>query len=270
MEARVSCERGGHRLKKIVQAGCAVVALTCLMYSTGFAQPADKRTTFTFSGPVALPGITLPAGEYLFRLADSSGDRKVVQVLSADGSKPYGMFFSMSAERAEPSSTPEVRFMETGAGMPAAIRTWWYPGERSGYEFIYPREQARRLAQSAREPVLTTQTQTTTTSQTNTGNLTRISSSGQDSNVSATSGSTAPPTGTNQRGEVAPPSISVRNDTIAGPGEPNSNASAARSSQRTRRSLPQTASRIPLVALIGFGALCAGCGLRMQRRHSGV
>jgi hypothetical protein len=257
-------------LKRFVRAGCGIAALACLMYSTGFAQPADKRTTFTFSGPVALPGITLPAGQYLFRLADPSGDRKVVQVLSADGRKPYGMFFSMSADRAEPPSTPEVRFMETGAGMPAAIRTWWYPGERSGYEFIYPREQARRLAQGAREPVLTTQAQTTTTAQTNTGNLARISSTGRDSDVSATGGTTAPPTGTNQRGEIAPSSISVRNDTVATPAEPGSNASAAQSSQRTRRSLPQTASSIPLVALIGFGALCAGLGLRMQRRHSGA
>ena len=109
-------------LKRVVRTGCAVVALAFLMYSSGFAQTADKRTTFTFSGPVALPGVTLPAGQYLFRLADPSGDRKVVQVLSADGSKPYGMFFSLSADRAEPPSTPEVRFMETGAGMPTAIR----------------------------------------------------------------------------------------------------------------------------------------------------
>lgn len=256
-------------LKRVVRAGCGVAALACLMYSTAFAQPADKRTTFTFSGPIALPGVTLPAGQYLFRLADPNGDRKIVQVLSADGNKAYGMFFSLSADRAEPASTPEVRFMETGAGMPAAIRTWWYPGERSGYEFIYPREQARRLAQGAREPVLTTQAHTTTAAQTNTRDLARISSTGQDSGVSA-SNAPAAPTGTNQRGEIAASSITVRNDTVATPADPSSNASAAQSSQSARRSLPQTASRIPLVALIGFGALCAGFGLRMQRRHSGA
>src|SRR4029434_7122843 len=59
------------------------------------------------------------------------------------------MFFAMRAERFEPASTPEVRFMETAAGMPAAIKTWWYPGERSGYEFVYPKEQARWVAASA-------------------------------------------------------------------------------------------------------------------------
>ena len=34
------------------------------------AQTADYQTYFTFSGPVTLPGATLPAGKYLFRLAD--------------------------------------------------------------------------------------------------------------------------------------------------------------------------------------------------------
>ena len=30
--------------------------------------PSDKPTYFTFSQPVALPGKTLPAGKYLFKL----------------------------------------------------------------------------------------------------------------------------------------------------------------------------------------------------------
>ena len=38
--------------------------------ATVSAQTADRRTIFTFNGPVTLPGVTLPAGQYLFRLAD--------------------------------------------------------------------------------------------------------------------------------------------------------------------------------------------------------
>jgi hypothetical protein len=83
--------------------------------------------------------------------------------LSADGKTPYGMFFSLPAERFEPASTPEVQFMETASGMPAAIKAWWYAGERSGYEFMYPKDQARRLAQGAGQPELKTQARTTAT-----------------------------------------------------------------------------------------------------------
>src|SRR5688572_2480078 len=133
-------------LRHVVSLACSVALLACVMDTPSAAQTIDKRTLFTFSGPVAMPGITLPAGQYLFRLANPDTSRNVVQVLSADGTKPVGLFFALPAERFEPTSTPEVRFMETPAGTPAAIRTWWYPGQRTGYEFIYPKEQARPLA----------------------------------------------------------------------------------------------------------------------------
>src|SRR5260370_8330539 len=97
------------------------------MGASGSAQTYDKRTVFTFSGPVALPGVTLPAGQYVFRLADPAGDRKVVQVLSADGKIPYGMFFSLPPERFEPPSTPEVQFMETASGIPPPINPPSHP-----------------------------------------------------------------------------------------------------------------------------------------------
>ena len=83
-------------LKKALRSACAIALLTCLMGASGSAQTYDKRTVFAFSGPVALPGVTLPAGQYLFRLADPASSRKVVQVLSADGKTPYGMFFSIA------------------------------------------------------------------------------------------------------------------------------------------------------------------------------
>ena len=102
-------------LRTALRSACAVALLACLMEGTGSAQTSDKRTVFTFSGPVALPGVTLPAGQYLFRLADPTGDRKVVSVLSADGKTAYGMFFSLPAERFEPAATPEVRFHGNGS-----------------------------------------------------------------------------------------------------------------------------------------------------------
>jgi hypothetical protein len=150
-------------LRNALRSACAVTLLACFMEGAASAQTFDQRTVFTFSGPVALPGVTLPAGQYLFRLADPTGEGKVVAVLSADGKTPYGMFFSLPAERFEPASAPEVRFMETAAGVPAAIKAWWYPGERMGYEFMYPKDQALRLAQGASQPVLTTQAHTTAT-----------------------------------------------------------------------------------------------------------
>jgi hypothetical protein len=87
--------------------------------------PEDKRVFFTFSGPVAVPGATLPAGKYLFRLPTTiaSGERHVMQVLSGDGNNSYAMVFGVSANRTDSPARPEIRFMETAAGMPPAVKT---------------------------------------------------------------------------------------------------------------------------------------------------
>jgi hypothetical protein len=190
------------------------------MPATASAQTPDKRTFFTFSGPVEVPGVALAPGKYLFHVVDSSG--RIVQVLSADGQKSYAMFFTIPAERPTPATEPEVRFIERPAGTPPAIRTWWYPGERTGWEFIYPKEQAQRLAKGAKEPVLTTQRQTTTTEQTNTADLARVASSGKETTVNGASKPTASaPTGTAQQGEKAPDSIAIKPAAGAGHTSPD-------------------------------------------------
>src|SRR5512145_920477 len=268
---------------RIFGLACAVTVFVCLLAAPVSAQPLDKRTLFTFSGPVALPGVTLPAGQYLFRLADPNSSSKVVQVLNADGTKPYGLFFTISAERLEPASSPEVRFMETASGTPAAIRTWWYPGERSGYEFIFPKEQARRLAMGASQPVLTTDAQTTTTEQTNTAELSRVGSSGQDTDVSASAAPTAAaPTGTTQEGTIASSSLSIAAPSIPAIGNApvpstasaqtpavatGSTTSSAQpsSTQAARTQLPRTASQLPLVAMVGTIALLSAASLQYWR-----
>ena len=40
------------------------------------------------------------------------------------------------------------------------MKTWWYPGNTIGREFIYPKSQARRLAQATNKTVLTTKAET--------------------------------------------------------------------------------------------------------------
>lgn len=260
---------------------CAA-ALACLIAVPSLAQTVDRRTSFTFSGPVALPGVTLPAGSYLFRLADPGISNRVVQVLSADGTKPYAMFFSIRAERPQPATQPEVRFMETASGMPPAIKTWWYPGERIGYEFVYPKDQARKLAVGASQPVLTTQAETTTVEQTNTSDLSRVSSSGQETTVNANAQPTASaPTGTTQEGQIASSTIAVQspsvpatpaatlaaNATSETPQAATSGTGAAAQKQARRSRLPQTASPAPLVALVGTVALMTGAVLRRESKR---
>ena len=197
-------------LSTIVRSVCAVTLLA-LFTAPAVAQPLDKRVIFTFSGPVTLPGVTLGAGSYLFRVPAPS--RNVVQVLSADGAKIYGTFFAIGAHTPVRPEEPEVRFMETRSSVPHAIRTWWYPGDSTGFEFIYPKEQALLLAKGAGASVLTTKAQTTTTAQTDTDQLTRVSATGQETAVDIKT-TPATPGDTTASGKLASPTLVVPSNPI--------------------------------------------------------
>jgi hypothetical protein len=96
-----------------------------------------------FSGPVQVPGRTLPTGSYLFRFP--TGTTRVIQVLKADRSNEYAMFHTIDVvdvNRMPPGGTDanahRVTFRErTAPGMAPAIREWFVPGRSSGWEFVY-------------------------------------------------------------------------------------------------------------------------------------
>ena len=235
----------------------AVATLAVLVPATASAQPSDKRTFFTFSGNVDMPGVALPAGKYQFRIANPDSSRNVIQVRSGDGKKTLGLFLTHTAERVTASDDAEVRFLEAGAGAAPAIKTWWYPGERTGYEFVYPKAQARRLAQRTRQPVLTTRNETATTSDAaNSKQLTRISPTGSESQVSENEPAEADPAGSRQAGQRAD----------SGSVPPPSPAPGG-SSARARTQLPQTASATPLVALLGLLMFTGAAVMRQLRRR---
>ena len=132
----------------------SAAVLTAAVAPAAHADDFTKLTLLTFSGPVDVPGITLPAGTYRFQLADPSSGRRVVKVSDKDGTKTYGMFLSIPNQRMTPSNTPVVMFKETAAGAPPAVQVWFYPGETYGYEFAYPHAQALRIARASHQSVL--------------------------------------------------------------------------------------------------------------------
>lgn len=113
----------------------------------------NEKTTLTFSAPVEIPGQTLPAGTYVFRLVDSSSNRHIVQVYDKDQKHHYGMFLAIPDYRVMPSSETIITFHERPAGEPPALKGWFYPNKNYGHEFVYPKKEAVRLAQVNHTPV---------------------------------------------------------------------------------------------------------------------
>jgi hypothetical protein len=134
------------------------ITVFCMAFSgAASAQTWNKRTSVTFSGPVEIPGAgaqVLPAGTYVFRLLDSQSDRHIVQVFNADESHIYATILAIPNYRLQATDKTVITFAERPVGEPLAIRAWFYPGDNSGQEFVYPKKRALELAKITNQPVL--------------------------------------------------------------------------------------------------------------------
>ena len=98
----------------------------------------NDKTRLRFTGPIMVPGTTLPPGEYVFELMDLRSNRHMVQIKNADESKVFATAQAVPIKRQDPQGTTTLTFNPTSAGAPPALRAWYYPGSIYGHEFIYP------------------------------------------------------------------------------------------------------------------------------------
>lgn len=115
----------------------------------------DKLAYLSFSAPVQVPGATLNAGTYRFRLTNPDTSRNVLQVLSGDGAVVYAMFHTIADARATLTDDPTVTFRETPEGVPPAVKSIFYGGEYRGYEFVYPKGGPIMTAAEPPQPEIT-------------------------------------------------------------------------------------------------------------------
>jgi hypothetical protein len=110
------------------------------------ADQNNQETIVTFSQPVQIPGRVLPAGTYVFVLPDEANDHFQVRVFNADRTTLIATLLTVSAERPRPADHTVFGLAERGSSQPEAIVTWFYPGETTGHEFLYPKPIQQELA----------------------------------------------------------------------------------------------------------------------------
>ncbi|MEQ1759241.1 MAG: hypothetical protein ABL986_13035 [Vicinamibacterales bacterium] len=247
-------------MKRITSAA-AVLVVALLAFWSLPAQAQDlnplEKTYLTFSNSVELPGMTLPAGEYTFRLADTPG-RNVVQVLSRDEKMVHGQFLFMQSRRPDATSDTVVMFRETAEGATPAVQYWYYPGERIGKEFIYPKDQALKIAARTHAPVLAADGDRVATID-DRGNATPLEPRTQPAAESVQA-----------RAAVAPAQAPapVLQAPVQQPNPVSQTTPApvpAPRQEAIAETLPQTASSWPLIGFAGLLALAAAMGLRTLR-----
>ena len=133
------------RVKLIATALALAVLAVLAGRATAQETNTQERSFLTFNTAVELPGVTLEPGTYVFKLADSAS-RNVVQVWDKDEKNMIGHWTFVQAERPRVTSDTVVMFKETREGATPAVQFWYFPGEKIGKEFIYPKDQAERIA----------------------------------------------------------------------------------------------------------------------------
>jgi len=124
---------------KLVSALCGAAVLAIMLAPGAGAVDASKTTYLTFSQPVALPGVSLGAGTYIFEIANPDTTANVVRVMSRDRSIAY--FTGLTRPVARPNGMKRdqsVSLGEAAAGVAPPITAWWPQFESTGRQFVYP------------------------------------------------------------------------------------------------------------------------------------
>jgi len=297
-------------MKRFTSLAAAVFTAAFLTAATtASAQDSNinQRTNLTFSGPVQMPGVTLPAGKYVFRLADTAL-HNVMQVFDADEKHIIGQWFFIpknrtSEEASAANGKPVVMFREMPEGMTPAIQYYFYPTDLTGKEFIYPKDQALKIAAATHQTVLATDSDAGTggdahvfrvepngtEAQYDANATASASSEKENTNAASTPESSASTASLNSQADVnnspasGPPAYSTASRDQSSSGATATSGTSSANNQPTGTSgvsdqnqnaaprqqasaeLPRTASPLPLVGLIGLLFLTAACGLRLAR-----
>ncbi len=128
-----------HRYQTITAIGFAALVMVFAFVTSAQAGWgwSGETTHMTFRQPVRIPGVTLPAGSYVFELNQS---KHVVWVFSEEDGDVYGPYLVHPRQRRESTSRRAIVVDRTAdASGVLVIRAWFGRHQNRGYEFVYPK-----------------------------------------------------------------------------------------------------------------------------------
>jgi hypothetical protein len=214
----------------------------------------DKKTIVTFDQAVEIPGAVLPPGEYVIKRLDPSNP-DVIRFMSSDETHVFATVKGLPTQRLEPAEKVEIAFEERTSSTPQAVKKWFYPGDLTGTEFVYPERPQRKemLLASNTAPHIGTESAYTSIE---TGKPVAMKSTASESSA--------------QR-EQSSQSVEIAQATTPGAPElaqaqPATQSQPAQSDPQAASELPRTASNRPLAASLGALSILVGAFLRKFTR----
>ena len=140
------------KINKVALLIAFAIASVLFLEVVAHADEADQSIKITFSQATEIPGQILPAGTYLFKLADPS-NLDLVRIFNSEGTRLYATLQTVTAERPKPTGDTVVVLAERSEGRPETLVKWFYPGNPAGHELVYPKQEEQQLAQAQQQTI---------------------------------------------------------------------------------------------------------------------
>jgi len=219
-------------LKRVLNS-VAFLGFASLLLAQG--TPVQRTTNLNISEPTEISGTILQPGSYMLRVHDFKGGKVQVQVTDESDKTVFATVTAMRMRRNLDTNQQQAEQTEltytTANGHPA-LSTWFYPGDEWGEQFT---------SGKATWPA---------------GTMTQKQTDTQTTEVVTT---TEP-----ARAPATIPALVAENKPTA----PEPAVAAAPMAERAPARLPKTGSNLPLLALIGFGAIGGAAALHLSRRSA--
>jgi len=147
-----------------------IIAFSLFSELAAHADESDQATTLTFNQPIQIPGQVLPAGTYLFKLANSDSGRDLVQIFNSDRTHIYATLQTIPTDRHDTTGQTVITLAEQGAGKPDVLLKWFYPGNLTGNEFLYSDQREKELAHAEQQIIVANQPSTSDSEMPGAGN----------------------------------------------------------------------------------------------------
>jgi hypothetical protein len=122
---------------RAIHVACLSIVMCVLAATFTGATTPTRMTYFTFSAPVRVTGVLLPAGTYVFEVANPYTASNVVRILDRKRSKLYVSALTRVVTRPPARRLDAtIVFGEASPRTPRPITAWYPEGETTGRQFL--------------------------------------------------------------------------------------------------------------------------------------
>jgi hypothetical protein len=219
----------------------AAGALVLLVAAPAALAQTMEQSTLPVTEPLDVGGTILQPGTYHIRVLGNGSDRDRVVITNLDGTKTYTTVLTVPHPLEPNEEIPNATFIyyPAGEGAPAALRTWFAgnPPTLRGRDIVYDESRARQLARLASSDVVFYPPQTPI----ETATLQVVTPQAEVETYVA---------------PVTPVITETPAPMVSGTTETESD---------TDVDMPETASRLPMLALLGLLSILGAVAIRFAR-----